>query len=95
MGEVTYLTATVPYVVPYTEGVRKTSVYLSDELADRLAGLARATGRSQADVLRAALASYEPASPTDRAFALDGCVTGPGGSVADIDESELLRGFGA
>jgi predicted transcriptional regulator len=85
----------MPYVLPYTDGMRKTSVYLSDELSERLAGLARETGRSQADVLRAALAAYQPAPSSDRAFALDGCVTGRGGSVADIDESELLRGFGA
>jgi predicted transcriptional regulator len=74
--------------------MRKTSVYLSDELAERLARLAGETGRSQADVLRAAVASYRPAPSTDRAFALDGCVAGAGGSVADVDESELLRGFG-
>ena len=85
----------MPYVVPYNGEMRKTSVYLSDELAGRLARLARETGRSQADVLRAAIASYRPAPSTDRVFALDGCVTGPGGSVADIDEDDLLRGFGA
>jgi predicted transcriptional regulator len=85
----------VPYVVPYTEPMRKTSVYLSDELAERLARIARETGCSQAEVLRAALAAFQPLPSTDRAFALDGCVTGHGGSVADLDEDELLRGFGA
>jgi len=84
----------VPYAVPYTGEMRKTSVYLSDELAERLARIARETGRSQAEVLRAAVAAYRPSPPTDRAFALDGCVTGQGGSVADLDEDELLRGFG-
>ena len=86
--------ASLPYVVPYNGGMRKTSVYLSDELAERLARIACETGRSQADVLRAAIAEYRPAPSTDRAFAVDGCVTGSGGSVADIDEDELLRGFG-
>lgn len=84
----------MPYIAPYNGEMRKTSVYLSDELAERLARLARETGRSQADVLRAAIASYRPAPSTDRTFALESCVTGPGGSVADIDEAELLRGFG-
>lgn len=84
----------MPYMVPYNKEMRKTSVYLNDELAKRLARLARETGVSQAEVLRAAIASYRPAPSTDRAFALEGCVTGPGGSVADIDEDELLRGFG-
>ncbi|HYI80721.1 MAG TPA: CopG family transcriptional regulator [Thermoleophilaceae bacterium] len=75
--------------------MRKTSVYLSDELADRLARLAQASGSSQAEVLRAAIAAYQLPSAADRAFALDGCVSGDGSSVADIDEDELLRGFGA
>jgi len=30
----------------------------------------------------------------DRGFALDCCVTGDGGSVADLDDDELLYGFG-
>lgn len=84
----------MPYPLPYTGPVRKTSVYLSDELAERLARIARETGRSQADVLRSAIAAYRPPPPVDRAFALTGCVTGDGGSVADVDEDELLRGFG-
>ena len=75
--------------------MRKTSVYLSDELAERLARLADFSGSSQAEVLRSALAAYQPPPSTDRAFALDGCVTGSGESVADVDETELLRGFGA
>jgi predicted transcriptional regulator len=75
--------------------MRKTSVYLSDELAERLARLAQTTGSSQAEVLRAAIAAYQPTPGTDRAFALEGCVAGDGSSVADVDEDELLRGFGA
>jgi hypothetical protein len=31
---------------------------------------------------------------SDRDFALDGCVTGDGGSVADLDDEALLHGFG-
>lgn len=85
----------MPYVLPYTGGVRKTSVYLSDELAERLAQLARTSGRSQAEILRAAVAAYNPPMADDRDFALDGCVTGAGGSVADLSEAELLRGFGS
>jgi predicted transcriptional regulator len=75
--------------------MRKTSVYLDDRLAERLAHLAREEGRSQADVLRAAIAAYEPRVAGDRQFVLDGCVNGNGESVADVDEAELLRGFGA
>lgn len=85
----------MPYTLPYTEAMRKTSVYLSDELTERLARIARETGRSQAEVLRAAIAAYQPSPPADREFALGGCVTGDGSSVADIGEDELLRGFGS
>ena len=74
--------------------MRKTSVYLDEQLAARLARLAREEGRSQADILREAIAAYRPRARTDRRFALDGCVTGAGDSIADIDEAESLRGFG-
>lgn len=85
----------VPYVLPYNGGMRKTSVYLSEELAERLARFAREEGRSQADVLRAAIAQYRPPPSRDREFSLYGCVRGDGGSVADVAEDELLRGFGS
>lgn len=75
--------------------MRKSSVYLSEQQAERLARLAREQGRSQAEILREAISVYQPPSSGDRDFALDGCVTGDGGSVADVDEAELLRGFGA
>ena len=38
--------------------MRKTSVYLDDEQARRLARLAGQEGRSQAEILRAAVAAY-------------------------------------
>lgn len=74
--------------------MRKTSVYLGEEQAERLARLAREEGRSQAEVLREAIDSYKPRGTGDRNFALDGCVTGSGDSIADLEEDELLRGFG-
>lgn len=75
-------------------GMRKSIVYLTEEQAERLARLAREEGRSQADILRDAIGSYRPHPNGDREFALAGCVTGAGGSVADLDERDLLRGFG-
>ncbi|HEY2593293.1 MAG TPA: CopG family transcriptional regulator, partial [Chloroflexota bacterium] len=50
--------------------MRKTSVYLADEQAERLARLARQEGRSQAEILREAIAAYQPAASRDRSFAL-------------------------
>jgi predicted transcriptional regulator len=78
--------------------VRKTSVYLDDEQAERLARLARQEGRSQAEILREAVANYEPPASRDRNFEL---ATGFTRSDADsrpisqIPDAELLEGFGS
>jgi predicted transcriptional regulator len=87
--------------VPYTCGMgknRKTSVYLDDALAERLARLARALGWSQAEVLREAIASYEPPIERDREFALAAGfprIDDDARPISDIPEDELLEGFGA
>jgi predicted transcriptional regulator len=74
--------------------MRKTSVYLDDDQAERLARLAREEGRSQAAVLRDAIATYTPKPSQDRNFALSGVGRGDGTSIADVAEEELLEGFG-
>lgn len=74
--------------------MRKTSVYLNDDEAERLARLAREEGRSQAAVLRDAIATYRPRPAQDRNFALSGVGRGDGTSIADIPEEDLLEGFG-
>ncbi|MGA2929589.1 MAG: CopG family transcriptional regulator [Solirubrobacteraceae bacterium] len=77
--------------------MRKTSVYLNDEQAERLARLARQEGRSQAEILREAIAAYQPPSSRDREFAL--AVGFPRidrdtRPISQIPEHELLDGFG-
>jgi predicted transcriptional regulator len=74
--------------------VRKTSVYLDDDDARRLAMLAEREGVSQASLLRKAIRAYVPQPRKRGAFALDGAGEGPGGSVADLDDATLLKGFG-
>jgi len=74
--------------------MRKTSVYLDEDQARRLARLARQEGRSQAEILREAVANYEPKPSEDRRFALAGSGRGDGSSVAALSEEELLEGFG-
>lgn len=74
--------------------MRKTSVYLDDEQALRLARLAREEGKSQAEVLREAVATYQPKPSEDRDFALAGSGHGGGSSIADVPEEDLLKGFG-
>ena len=87
----------MPYMVPYTAGMRKTSVYLDDEQAERLARLARQAGRPQAEILRAAIDAYEPAPLRDRDFALAAGfprIDRDRRPISEIPEEELLEGFG-
>jgi predicted DNA-binding protein len=87
----------MPYVLPYTATMRKTSVYLEDAQADRLARLAQQEGRSQAEILREAIASYQPAPSRDRRFALAAGfrrIDDDPRPISEIPDEELLRGFG-
>ena len=74
--------------------MRKTSVYLDEADARRLATLAEREGVSQASLLRKAIRAYVPQPRGSGTFALDGVGEGPGGSVADMDMATLLEGFG-
>ncbi len=78
----------------YPTWVKKTSVYLDDADVERLRRIAAEEGRSQAEVLRAALSAYDHARAVPRVFALEGSWAGAGSSVADVPEEELLAGFG-
>jgi predicted DNA-binding protein len=88
----------LPYIVPYTApAMRKTSIYLDDEQADRLARLARAEGRPQAEIVREAISCYRPAPKRDRNFALAGNferIDTDARPISEIPEDELMRGFG-
>lgn len=75
--------------------MNKTSVYLSDQEAARLASLAIREGTSQSEVIRRAIRTYEAKAKVDRNFVMAGVADGPGGSVADLSEKELLDGFGS
>jgi hypothetical protein len=75
--------------------MKKTSVYLNDSDVDRLRRLAAEEGRSQAEIVRAALSAYERTRTMARDFALEDAWAGDGSSVADVPEEELLAGFGA
>lgn len=85
-------------MVPYTQLVRKTSVYLDDRQAARLARLARQEGRSQAEILRAAIDAYRSPAAVERSFALaEGFarLDEDPRPISEIPEHELLDGFGA
>lgn len=74
--------------------MKKTSVYLSEREAEILRRIAEDEGKSQATVLREALAAYDARPKPERYFALDGAYEGDGRSIADVPEEELMRGFG-
>ncbi len=74
--------------------MKKTSIYLDEELIERLRRASERTGKSQATVIREAILSYTADKAGDRVFALDGAGRGPGGSIRDIPKRELLQGFG-
>lgn len=78
--------------------MRKTSVYLDDRQAERLAALAHEAGRPQAEILREAIAAYRLPSSKDRRFALAvgfRRIDGDPRPISEIPEPELLEGFGA
>lgn len=77
--------------------MRKTSVYLDDELTKRLARLAREEGKPQAEILREAVAAYQPRSSQDRSFALAASFVRTDDDprpISQIPKDELLEGFG-
>ena len=78
----------------YPTYVKKTSVYLTEAEVERLAWLAERERISQAEVIRKAIGAYTPERHGDRDFLGARSFDGPGGSVADIPDEELLRGFG-
>jgi predicted DNA-binding protein len=77
--------------------MRKTSVYLEDEQAERLARIAREEGRSQAEILRDAISGYRSPPSRDREFALSAGFRRTDDDprpVSQIPEDELLEGLG-
>lgn len=74
--------------------MKKSSVYLSEAEARRLAWLARCEGRSRSEVLRAAIRAYTPRGTRQSGFALFDSGQSDGVPWDEVDEGELLDGFG-
>lgn len=68
-------------------------MYLNDEEIARLEWLAEQEGLSQAEIIRKAISGYV-LGRRDRDYRLIASGDGPGDSVADYPEEELLAGFG-
>ena len=72
-------------------------MYLSERESARLAELAEAEGRSQAEIIREAIRAYVPLTATDRNFALAAGfvrIDDDPRPISGIPEDELLEGFG-
>ncbi len=77
--------------------MRKTSVYLSEQDSRRLLELARAEGRSQAEIIREAITAYVPTVKGNADFALAAGFArrdADSRAISEIPEDELLDGFG-
>ena len=77
--------------------MRKTTIYLNDEQAERLARLAHAEGRPQAEIVREAITAYQPRPKRHRNVALAGNferIDAGSSPISEIPEEELMRGFG-
>lgn len=75
--------------------MRKTSVYLTDDEVARLARLSDREGMWQAEIIRRAIRQYAPERRRTRHFALIGAADGPGGSITDVADADLLERFGS
>lgn len=76
--------------------MRKTSVYLTERESRRLAELARAEGRSQAEIIRQAITAYVPHAESDGELALAAGfarIDSDPRPISEIPEDELLAGF--
>lgn len=80
--------------VRYPTTVKKISVYLADADLARLRRIAAQQGKSQAEVIRAAIDAYEQQTAPKRTFSMLGSIERDGRSIADIPEEELFEGFG-
>ena len=74
--------------------MKKTSLYLDEADVERLRRLANREGRTQSEIVRAAISAYESNRRPDRNFALRDAWEGDGTSIADVPEETLLKGFG-
>ena len=76
--------------------MRKLTVYLTDEDVAVLALLSGREGVSQAEIIRRAIRVYAPEHRRRRRrLALTDVADGPGGSIAQAADADLLEGFGS
>jgi hypothetical protein len=72
--------------------MHKTTIYLDEQIYEKIRRLAQATGRTQAMIIREALAAYQSGGPRR----LPSSVGAGASGTPDLSEraEELLEGFG-
>jgi predicted DNA-binding protein len=76
------------------EMMKQYTITLDDEQVERLKRMAETEMKTEDQLLGDIIRRYAVESGHERVFAMDGAGRGPGGSIADIPEDELMRGFG-
>jgi predicted DNA-binding protein len=74
--------------------MKQYTITLDDEQVERIRRMAEAEMKTEDQLIRDIISRYAVESGHERVFAMDGAGRGPGDSVADIPEEELLQGFG-
>ena len=78
----------------YAPVMRSYRIELNEDEIVWLREAADMLGRSEEEVILVAVRRYIGASKRPCKLAIDGVGRGPGGSIADIPDEELLKGFG-
>jgi hypothetical protein len=74
--------------------MKQYTITLDDEQVERLKRMAETEMKSEDQLIADIIKRYAVESGYERVFAIDGIVHGPGGSVAEIPDDELMTGFG-
>ena len=76
------------------EMMKQYTIMLDDEQVERLKRMAETEMKSEDQLIADIIKRYAVESGHERVFAMFGAGRGPGGSVADIPDDELMKGFG-
>src|SRR4051794_35942679 len=76
------------------ETMKRYTISLDDEQVERLQRMAHTEMKTEDQLLSDRINRYAVESGHGRCFAMEAAGRGPGGSVADISDDELMRGFG-
>ncbi|MGE3269754.1 MAG: hypothetical protein AB7P40_13465 [Chloroflexota bacterium] len=74
--------------------MKQYTIMLDDEQVERLKRMAETEMKTEDQLIADLIRRYAVESGHERVFAMEGAGRGPGGSVADIPDEDLMQGFG-